>query len=423
VVRFPAFLAGLGGIAAVACLLKALGLPGAGILAAWLLALHPWHARFTPEVRGYAFLFLLVPLACHLAILAVRDGRWRWWLASGLCQFFMLYAWAGSLEFLVLLNAGVFGLVLVSTNRNSNLTRFFVSSCLAGLVSLLLYAPCAPQFLKYSKSMTFQPIDLSWVVNVAARFVTGLSWKVTYPETHHSASAMWEGVPWLGGLVGGIVVLGLGIGSVRLMFSGAERASLLPVLLLPAVIFTAMALVKGLHLFEWYVIGALPGLVIVSAVGMAWLAECMSRGNRGVSVAFGCLFCLGFWIFNASSLHALATRPICPIRESVLLTRPTLNPHEPVNRSILTAFILGSPHVYDPHAIHLDSPDTLQRLMAEASTHGKALFINQSYTESSMESHPEVCALLLDPHLFERTRLPGIEPMFDRDVFRYLKGP
>lgn len=420
VVRLPAFLAGLGGIVASACLLRLLGLPGAGVLAAWLLGLHPWHARFTPEVRGYAFLFLLVPLACLLAIKASRDGRWRWWLGSGLCQFAMLYAWAGSLEFLVLLNAGVFVLILLRENRHSNVTRFVVSSIMAGLVSLVMYAPCALQFLKYSKDMDFLPINGAWVVNVVARFVTGLSWKVSYPESHPSASAMFESAPILGVLVAAMVGIGLVIGCVRLLGTGWERACLLPVLLLPAPIFTIMALLKNMHLFEWYVVGALPGLVIVAAVGIAWLAGWASRGNPITAALLGAGACAAFGLFNASSLQALRAIPICPIRESVLLTRPNLNPHDPAQKQILTAFILGSPHVYDPHSEHIETVEDLKAMMHDATSHGKSLFINQSYTDSCDESHQGICAILLDPTQFERTRLHGIEPMFDRDVFRFL---
>lgn len=422
VVRFPAFLAGLGGIAASACLLRLLGLPGAGVLAAWLLALHPWHARFTPEVRGYAFLFLLVPLACLLAIKAVRDGRWRWWLGSGLCQFAMLYAWAGSLEFLLLLNAGIFVLILLRVNRLSNVTRFGVSSMLAGLISLVLYAPCATQFLKYSKEMDFTPIDGTWVVNVAARFVTGLSWMVAYPESHPSASAMFAASPILGVLVTLLVVLGLVAGCIRFLGTGWERACLLPVLLLPAPIFTIMALLKNMHLFEWYVVGALTGFVIVAATGLAWLASWASRGNLATAALLGVVVCGAFGLFNASSLNVLLERPICPIREAVLMTRPNLDPYDPKQNGILTAFIFGPPHIYDPHARRIGDVEDLKRLMQESADSGKPLFLNESYTDSVRESHPELLAMLMDRTKFHQTRLPGIEPMFDRDVFRYVGG-
>src|SRR5690606_39114004 len=47
--RLPAFLAGILSIGAWAFLLRILGFPAAGALAAWLIVLHPWHMRFVPE--------------------------------------------------------------------------------------------------------------------------------------------------------------------------------------------------------------------------------------------------------------------------------------------------------------------------------------------------------------------------------------
>lgn len=421
-VRLPALLAGLGGIVAAACLLKLLGLPAAGVLAAWLLALHPWQARFTPEVRGYAYLFLLIPLACLLAIKALRSGQWRWWLASGLCQFAMVAAWAGSLVFLCLLNVGVLALALTSKNRLSNVVRFVVSSCLAGLLALLLYAPCVPQFSSYSQSMGFMAIELRWIANVAARFVTGLSWKVTLSDSHPSASAMLEASPILGGVVAGLALCGILFGTLRMVSSGRERAWLVPVLLLPSVVLTGMAFVKKVHLFEWYVVGALPGFVCLTAVGLAWMFARLTGRRTRLAAGLGILACAAFGFFNAGSLRTLWERPICPIREAVLLTRPNLNPYDPVQKQILTAFIFGPPHVYDPHAQNIKKQEDLLALMQESTSQGKPLFINQSYTAAAAQKHPDVTAMLLDPTLFEQIHLSGIEPMFDRDVFRYLGG-
>jgi hypothetical protein len=72
VLRLPGFAASLAGIALIALLLRAWGLPGAGLIAAIFLALHPWHIRYGIDNRGYTF---LVPLTLI--------GLWAFWRACG----------------------------------------------------------------------------------------------------------------------------------------------------------------------------------------------------------------------------------------------------------------------------------------------------------------------------------------------------
>lgn len=72
VLRLPGFIASLAGLALLALLLRAWGLPGAGLMAAFFLALHPWHIRYGIDNRGYTF---LVPLTII--------GLWSLWRACG----------------------------------------------------------------------------------------------------------------------------------------------------------------------------------------------------------------------------------------------------------------------------------------------------------------------------------------------------
>jgi hypothetical protein len=72
VLRLPGFAASLAGIALAALLLRAWGLPGAGLIAAFFLTLHPWHIRYGIDNRGYSF---LVPLTLI--------GLWALWRACG----------------------------------------------------------------------------------------------------------------------------------------------------------------------------------------------------------------------------------------------------------------------------------------------------------------------------------------------------
>ena len=81
--------------------------PFAGVLAAWLLALHPWHIRFTSEARGYSLLRCIIPIVPYFWIRAIRQNEWRWWLLYSGSQFALIYCYPGSLYVLIVLNGAM----------------------------------------------------------------------------------------------------------------------------------------------------------------------------------------------------------------------------------------------------------------------------------------------------------------------------
>ena len=83
--HLPAWLASIGSVLLLGGFLARLGMPGAGLAAAFLLAIHPWYIRHGAEGRGYS---LLVPAAIAAAwalTRALEDPRWRSWLGYGVC--------------------------------------------------------------------------------------------------------------------------------------------------------------------------------------------------------------------------------------------------------------------------------------------------------------------------------------------------
>ena len=84
-VRLPALVAGVASIPLVYAVgVRTVG-RGAGLLAAALTTLSPFMIFYSAEARGYGVLMALV-LASTLALLiALDDGRNRWWVAYGAC--------------------------------------------------------------------------------------------------------------------------------------------------------------------------------------------------------------------------------------------------------------------------------------------------------------------------------------------------
>ena len=77
--RVPSLLAGLATVAGVALVLKRVGRPTAGLVASLLLAIHPWHVRYSTEARGYGLMMACLVFGLYFLVRAWRSGRWGIW--------------------------------------------------------------------------------------------------------------------------------------------------------------------------------------------------------------------------------------------------------------------------------------------------------------------------------------------------------
>ena len=99
--RVPALIFGIFGVAATAWLLKDFGLPGAGVAAAFLLAIHPWNIRYASEARGYSLLVFLVPTLFVFWRRAIITGQWKWWGVFAFTSFALIYCYPGVVFLLI----------------------------------------------------------------------------------------------------------------------------------------------------------------------------------------------------------------------------------------------------------------------------------------------------------------------------------
>lgn len=423
-VRLPSYCAGILAVGALALLLAEAGFAWEGALAAWLMALHPWFLRLAPEARGYGLVFLLIPVSCLLAMRAINDGRWRWWAGLAASEFALLLTWPPALMTLLVINVCLVLRMLTNDGirpaRNVLLGRWLVASVAAGMAFFQLFLPCVPQFRKYMiGGNNFVALDF-WLRNVGSLFLTGTHWSKTgsltpkYPELYPLAAAhpvlFWVVV----GLAAGLLILGV----VRLCRSGMRGWFLAAVFLVAGPVMVVMASLQQTYLYEWYVAFMLPGLIGLVAVGVFQLAR--GPGTRWVlAVLTGAVF-LGI---SGPGRAYLLTHPAQPLRESVLLTRPSLDPLDPRNQKILTAASVALPEVYDPLVRKALTLEAYQKLMEEADRRKIPLYVNNGFPLALKVKYPEISALLGDPHLFETVaEMPAIEEMLDRVVVRYRPG-
>jgi hypothetical protein len=427
--RLPAYLFGILSIAALAWFLKQMGFAGAGVVAAFLLALHPWHIRYTSEARGYSLILLLVPLLYAFWNGAVRTGEWKWWAACAAAQFALIYTYPGILFLLVVLNAlSLPALALARDAARPFFAQsgrwFFTNSC-AALLAVLLMLPLIPQARNYFDHESAREIVLGW------------SW------VRSTLSFMLAGVPWAGAneyialghlnfrhphLLQAFVVCTVGLlaaGTVAFARRSLLHTCIAIVIFATPILTFLLSRVRKMLIYESYTIYALPGLVALVAIGIVAVCQVVTRlpAGRYVGPAAAAVMILLYAAVTWDFRGWLITHPLQQFRESVLLCRPVLDPLDSRQTAILTGSFCIPPYLYDPHARRLDSVDQFVALMKESDQSGKPLYINIGMPWAAREYSPRLWQIFNDDRLFENRReLLGFDAGLDRQVAKYKPG-
>ncbi len=428
--RAPAFVFGLLAVGAVAWMLWRLGFGTAGIFAAWLVALHPWTLRYTAEARGYSMAMFLGCLSVTAAVAALHRGAWRAWLGFGAAQFFLLWTNPSVVYFLVLLNLAILASLLRlhpgPSERREQVTRWSAVNILGGMLWLPLMAPNVPQLLRYlAEGSSKVWITPRFLRDSAANLISGMDWRHGGAPLYPELSAMVSEHPLPAcTLIAALVLLVLA-GAARLVRSGVVRRNLaFPLLLaLPVTVFYLW--LRDDRSYTWYFVFFVPQLAALAALGATWLLEA-GRARRPVAaggVVLATLVLVGFAWLTEPGRSALRARAYFPERDSVLLTRPSLDPSSAENGRILTATWTSPPVYYDPQARYVPKHEDFLAVIAEAEERGLPLFVNFGRRNMAVRRAPENLALVEDPSRFEHiATLPGYTPVRTRYVYRYLGG-
>ncbi len=430
VLRIPVLIAGLLAIPAMALFLARAGFPAAGAVAAVLAALHPWMVRYTTEGRSYAFVILLLLLLFYCCLRLLENGRWRWWSAYGAGSFLMLWFYPTTIFVLVVLNAVVLPSIWLRWKdqpgaAGSQTWRWLAANVLAAMLYLQVMLPCIPQFLRYVDSTySLGQVDLLWMQNFLAYMVSGSPWThARVPDSPYFELWGWAvHHPGLMALAGLLAAGALAVGIWRL--AGKGHGLLALPMLLPAALCIAEARMRDGHLFEWYVIFALPGAIALVSIGLtAPLEVARSRASKTAALLFLVAVLAAFTIWTSPKREVLRTKSMQPNRESVLASRPVLDPHDPVQKTILTATFFGRPDPYDPNIQWIRGRKGLEEIIRRADAENKPLSINLGYLATVVIEHAHKYAFLKESGFFES---PGImhgnEPIMSRHVFHYIPG-
>jgi hypothetical protein len=441
--RLPGFLAALAGIAMLAYLLRSLGFTRAGIVAAWLCALHPWYLRYATECRGYAYMLLLLPASLLCLLLLWKDPQWRWGLLLGLCEFLLLYAYPGALYAVILANAAFLAALLMRGGKPDPswamrvmpvARRWLVGSLAGAMVFLQLYAPCIPQLLRYLKARAGveQPtMGWPWVQDFLSLVLTGTRWSFSQPENSIvvTMADLLQRQGWLW-VVLGLAAVAAVLGFVRFIRVG-QFATYLAIALAASIAVTFwVAKWGGNFLYYWYLIFALPIVIMFMALGIdqfgGWFVR---RGWKSTGLAAPTVFLVAYAVLTSPQRHVLRVYPVEAQRESVLRTRPTLTlKREDVDSVLTFGMARGGSQMmtvpsYDPGAYYVDDAESLRELMLKADAENKPLFANIAMPALARIAYPEVMNILDNPSVFQLVKFfDGLEDNVTRYIYQYNRG-
>lgn len=426
--RLPSWLAGIASVGLIAGFVWRLGLGApAAAGAAWLLAVHPWHVRYASEARGYALLFALLPASWLLLLAALRRGTWSRWLAHAAAQAALVWThpsmvWQVGLTGLAAL-AGLWHVHRGTPRLRAQLARFGVAHVAAGAAIAELVLPHVAQIAVYLAKYQGEVRGFGGrlLESTLAHLFAGAPWRSRDPEHYAELADVAARAPLLLRAAIGAALAAGAAGVARVLRSGGARAALAPALLLPAPLLYTVAWLRADRFFEWYVVFALPGLAVLVAAGLTWPTEAVhaprTRTATGTVCAAG--FVALFASVTAEPLAALRSRSVVPLRESVLLTRPTLDPRAPENARIVTVSFQRPAYYYDPLFVWLTTREALEARLAESDARGDALFVNIRFGLASKRL-PELVKMVEEDPRFERIAiLHGYVHGNERRVYRY----
>ncbi|MCF6312398.1 MAG: glycosyltransferase family 39 protein [Verrucomicrobiales bacterium] len=392
--RLPSLLAGTASIVVIGLLAYIWGGARMALIAAWLTTLHPWHLRYSTEARPHGLVILFASILLLTLILAVREGRWRWWIGFGLTQFLCLWAYIASVYFLVPLNLAV--LVWMLMTKRDRIPRWLFVNALGAVLYLQLAAPALPQIASALSSAGFKGYtSLRNVIEILAYLVSGMPLVDSVPENPWSPA--WQNIGVTGEVLFYLMAAVLLFGLLRVLLSKNAKAIFISVVGVSSVAFTiAMSNLNESILHHWYVIYALPVFILIMAatVESLWSSRIRMFRVAGPFLLVGMMASFGYPFIAYSRQSKEQLRPI------MMTIRGDVYPFDSESaRPLVAAF--WSDTIYDPTLTHTPSIAEVDKAIAQAERENRPFFIEFGYRPFSLHVKNGLVPYIEDSGKFE----------------------
>lgn len=431
--RLPSFVTGTASVPLLALVLAIAGLPRSGVVAAFLLALHPWHIRYSGEARGYAMAIFFALLGLLFLQLAARRGAWKFFGGYAFAQFSVLACFPGALYLLLPLSAGALiwlGLDPLTPRPRWALTsRLVAANLFAAAPFFILYGPSIPQIARYlSLDRARGSLTAEWLSNEWGYFCFGMPWKSDNPANPLLVAVTnMPGLPqWLPVIFAGLILPLLVIWGMSRLLAASGAAAVLGIGSAISIVLSILhSAVSGALLYPWYLIHALPGFVAAAAAGTEGSGLLLARlfGRPWAARLWTGLLVLGFALVTQRPrvIHMSFSRE--QNREAAAAARGGAKPGSAEAERVLAAAVWTDAPLYDTGLRWAPDPATLEPLMRQAIREQRPLYFVYRNRAGAEATVPDLLKILDDRELFEFVRdIPGTdEQQFTHYVLR-LRG-
>jgi hypothetical protein len=435
--RLPALLASIAAVVLLALLMKQWGYPGAGAVAAFLLALHPWHIRYGVDARGYA---LVVPL-CIAGMFAVtrifqtRGYNVLPWVAWGAIEFVWLWAYPNAVIDVTVLNLVLaYGVQRYNDMPWQTLVRLLVTNVFAAMAFIQMFLPNFMQALRWAGNETVsQPLTKGLFYSTLSQLITGveLAWPPTVEAAGLVSSMPGIGISSFDGAMWLLIAILLLLPIARHRF--APKGSAGPWWLLGCVFFSTsqfMGIVSatGSYFYPRFIIAVLPCLIAIICIlvadavrkpGPNTLPAWLPHLRRWVAILLALGLVIQVLPFWKAQITLLTSRPYAPLRDvsEYIKTQEIL-----LKERLPLVVCYGHGHetlpIYFPTVLSAVSKAELEKYMAQARAEGRGLLVIQGHTGHNRGLIPDGFQLLDDQSLFTQIKaFAGIDPEFYYRVY------
>ncbi len=442
VVRLPALVAALGAVAALGLLLAEWGLPRAGVVAAFGMAIHPWAIRFGADGRSYSLVICFAALAALLLTRALRSPTWARWWRYGCVVFLMLWSHLFSLYLVATLALGALVALLrdggSAATRTARVGRLVVVNAAAVLLVFQLMSPNLSQLDRWrgifigdvqTAHLTLPAVGHLWALAAVGIEAREPDVPEREPGRYASLAEGPPAQPWSYGVALAVMPVLIALGALRLL----RRDAPVPWVALGLASAIPLALfMNWLNQDQWYSrfgTYALPVTVGFAAVGLEGALRRVlpgrMRGGPALAVALA-LALAAFQLYVLPQTRQLLSRPHTPSRQVSTLFAERLGTGREDGIRAVFGNVAGEIVVqtYDPWIrVPTDAGDVVA-LCDEARRSGETLLLAYGHPDRNRRNHPDLFALLDDPRLFrEEALFDAIEVEHLMRVLRYTGRP
>ncbi len=419
--RYLPLVAGLMTIFALAVLLWQSGAGFAGILAAWLLALSPWHVRYSVEARGYSAMLLFAVMMLIFLILARQQKSWIPWSFYGICQLACLLCFPAALYLVATINIGIFLMIAFQRDGNS-FRRWSTVSVLGAAIFVQIMTPSLLKMLGWLES----PYELpqAWNRDYFFNIWTHLSAGIPLYDGHHPRAFGVDLESWhrLGGvrywLIAAIVPALSMVGALWGILNYPKLR--LPIISALAAVLLALihVTIKPMVFHSWYLLY----LLIPFCISLPMIPQMLWRYNRPAGVLSALVVMICYAGLAAAPIQRQIDYARHPIREAVEAVRgesPALSVVHLRKNTVAIGPGSGQVASYDPRTVAVKDTASFSQTIESSRSSDKPLWVYSTNDDELVKAMPDIAQMLHDTSQFEETDyIYGVEAFWSIRIFR-----